>query len=391
METLAKPYQLRVCLILMVVTLVYSLIHFIAFIAPAFAAYYKINVFVFYMSDLVITFFFGYLLYKMYRGRPWARIVWSLLTIFGIFVGLSSTFDYEKYPVVVAFIGTIIAIADIIVLVLLWHPATTRWFKAMKAARLTTPESTSAETTESSENVDDNLQTATDSTMSVSESTHSGISYNKLLKVLRVIRVIYILSVIQTLINIATFYGLAVNIIGRFPMPQNNATLINVDRSVAMSLLITLLISLGYILIENLIDKKLQSYPQETIDRSYSKKAILFLSFLYTYFFFSLNNRIVVSFIIMNYINDRPRIVPIIYVVVMNLAALYFVFRYLIQKIENKKTWRNYWIAAVCSLPFMMFFVGFSENFLANYGIDIFTKPVLFIINTLKSIFGAAS
>jgi hypothetical protein len=78
-------------------------------------------------------------------------MVWTLFTIFGFFVGLSSTFDYEKYPVALAFIGSIITVVEIITLVLLWHPATTRWFKAMKIARLSISGSTSAETAESAD------------------------------------------------------------------------------------------------------------------------------------------------------------------------------------------------------------------------------------------------
>jgi hypothetical protein len=338
------------------------------------------------MLDLVITFFLGYLLYKIYRGRPWARVLWTLLFIFGFLVTLSSTFDYAKYPVVLAFIGAVITVAEIIALVLLWHPATTHWVKAMKAARLAAQQSTSAETAESTENVNNSLQTATDSTLSLSESIHCRISYNKLLKVLRVIRGIYVLSVTLICINIASFYGLVVNYIDRFSMSQNTATFANVDRSVMASLLVMFIISLAYIIIENLIDKKLQYFPQELIDRSYSRKAILFLSFLYVYSFFSLNNRILISFCYMN-VNKKPGIVPLIYLALSDSAIIYFVFKYLIKKIENKKTWKYFWIFA----PFIILFIGATENLLYRLGMTLFADPFIFIMNTLKSIFGATS
>jgi hypothetical protein len=386
MENMAKPSQLCICLVLMVVSVVYGLFDFVAFQIPFIAVRgnVKINELESYIISLIVLFPFGFLVYKIYKARAWARMVWSLLIIFGFFVSLSFTFDYEKYPVILAFIGTILAIAEIIILVLLWNPATTRWFKAMKAARLAAPEVASAETSESDDNTYDDLQTVADSTISAPETMHGVMSYNKLLKILRVIRVIYILIITHILINIAAFYQLAINSISRFPMSQNTATLINVDRAVSLALLVILLISFGYIIIEYLFDKKLQSYPQELIDQSYSKKAILFLSFLYIFFFFSLNNWIVIDFLI----SSKYRI---IYLVLMNLVVIYFVYRLLIQKIENKKTWRNFWIAAVFFLPFMTWFVGFSEFFFIRCGTSIFSKPVLFIINTLKSIFGAAS
>ena len=169
METLTKPQHLRICLILMVVTLIYELINVIVFQIPTVAAHgnIKINDFAIYAVALVFTAPFGFLVYKIHKARAWARIVWSLLIIFGFLVGLSSKFDYEKHPAILAFINTIIAVADIVVLVLLWHPSTTRWLKAMKMARFEAAIPITVETMESQDKA--------------SKNTHSGISYKSII------------------------------------------------------------------------------------------------------------------------------------------------------------------------------------------------------------------
>lgn len=380
METFPKPYQIRICLILMTVVLVHESIFLIKDM-PVIANYFKIRLSASYAFGFAWLFFNGFLLYEIYKARIWARWLWTLLFIFSSFTFYE--FDYERYPAVLAFITTLVNIAGIIAFVLLWNPASTRWFKAMKAERAGTSEATRIDETEISENTDDNKQNQPASPILSSEKSSRKMSYNKILKILRAIRVIYILAITQVLMNIATFYGVAVNNISRFPMPQNTETLIGVNRSVFVSLEIILLISLVYMFVENIFDKKLQSYPQERIDRSYSPKAIFFLSFLYIFFFFSLNYRIIFSFVCMNN-NYRLGIDPAFYLFLMNLPVPYFVFRYLIRKIEDKKTWRNYWIAAICAFPFMMFFVNFSEEYMVYFRINVLTsKPLLTVINIL--------
>ncbi len=388
MANLAKPGQLRVALILMGVELVYGIIHFIMYEASIYASSFKTNIFVSYIFILLSALFIAFFLYKIYKGRAWARLACTILSIFSFFVSLSSTFDYAKYPVALAFIGSIVAVVDIVSLVLLWHPATTRWFKAMKIARLAAPETTNIEESSSNVNADSNLQIEANSTINASESTRSVISYNKFLKILRVVRVLYVLSLILIFINITAIYGLIVYDIAKYPMFPNTAKLIGWDRSITLFIPIIWFISIIYIIVENLIDKKLEYFPKELIDRSYSNKATLFLSFLYVYFFFSLNNRILVSFFYMTpylNINNKPGIGPLIYLAISDIAIICFVFKYLIRKIDNKKLWKYFWIFA----PFIFLIIGTTEMLIVKLGMLIFADPFLFIINTLKSFSGA--
>jgi hypothetical protein len=366
MENVVKPIQMRVCLILMLVSFIIS---FIAYEVDVINAYSIINIFILKTSILVIsTLLYGFSFYKMYRGRAWTRVVLTVLFIFSLLNGLSSIliFDYAKYPVFLAFTVDIIKIADIISLVLLWHPATSRWFREMKIAHLTASGAIN-----------------TESAVNTTESTRSNISYNKILKILRTIRVLYILSVTLIMINIAAFYGLVVHLIANYPMSQNTATFTNVNIAAAASLLIIIFISLAFLIAEIIFDKKLQVYPSELIDRSYSDKTILFLSFLYVYFFFSLNNRILVSFFYMTPGTNNPGIGPIIYLLFSNIAIIYFVFRYLIKKIEDRKIWKYFWIFA----PFIFLIVAPTDTLISQLGLIIFHEPFLCIRRMLKLTF----
>ncbi|PKN11087.1 MAG: hypothetical protein CVU70_00605 [Deltaproteobacteria bacterium HGW-Deltaproteobacteria-5] len=179
MANLVKPGQLRVALILIAVELVYGIIHFIMYEASIYASSFKTNIFVSYIFILLPALFIAFFIYKIYKGRAWARVACTILSIFGFFVSLSSTFDYTKYPVALAFIGSVVVVVDIVSLVLLWHPATTRWFKAMKVARLAASETTNTEESGCNANTDSNLQIETNSTISAFESPLSVISYNK--------------------------------------------------------------------------------------------------------------------------------------------------------------------------------------------------------------------
>jgi hypothetical protein len=388
METLIKPRHLRICLILMVVTLVYEQIIFLVFQLPAIDAHYNINIngSAFYAKVLLLMVIFiiiySFLIYKIHKARAWARIVWSLLfflNFLGVF--LRATFFYD--PVTLAPLSAIMSISGIIIMVLLWHPATTHWFKAMKMARLNTSEPMAAETLEIPDNASDKLQNLSDSTI-IAEGGNidNGITSNRPLEILRIIRSIYVLVITFILMNIVAFYILAVNISGSPSTSQNAATLINADRSVSLARLVIFLISIGYVIIEYLFDKRLQSYPQDTINRNYSKKTTLFLSSLFLIFFFYLNILIVYHFIVIKSI-----IYNFTNLILLYLIVIYVVYKLLI-KSEDEKTRRNFWIIAVILSLLIIISNGFIEILFFHYGMPLFSRSVLFIINGIKSITG---
>jgi hypothetical protein len=372
----------------MVVTLVYEQIIFFVFQLPAIDAHYNINTngSAFYAKVLLLTVFFitiySFLIYKIHKARAWARIVWSLL-FFSNFLGvfLRATFFYD--PVALAPLSAIMSISGIIILVLLWHPATTHWFKAMKMARLNASEPMAAETLEIPDNASDKLQNLSDATI-ITEGGNidNGITSNRPLEILRIIRSIYVLVITFILMNIVAFYILAVNISDSPSTSQNAATLINADRSVSLARLVIFLISIGYVIIEYLFDKRLQSYPQDKINRNYSKKTTLFLSSLFLNFFFYLNILIVYHFIVIKSI-----IYNFTNLILLYLIVIYVVYKLLI-KSEDEKTRRNFWIIAVILSLLVIISNGFIEILFFHYGIPLFTRSVLFIINGIKSIGG---
>jgi len=69
----------------------------------------------------------------------------------------------------------------------------------------------------------------------------------------------------------------------------------------------------------------------------------------------------------------------------MNIFVIFIIYKSMIQKIKNKKIWRNFWIVALCALPIMMGLVYFTKVLIAPYGMAIITEPVSIIINNVVS------
>ena len=374
MENVTRPGQLRAALILIIITSIFDILNHVLFEASALATQYKVDVFVFYISAFATSLLYTFLLYKLYKGRRWTRVAWCILFVFAFLIGLSSTNDYVKTPMVLAFFTTITTIMELVSLVLLWHPETTRWFNAVKSKH----QSESA-IVDASGHLDNLPSVNSESVQQHDESMRSGFSYKRLLKIIRAIRALYVVSMTLNLINIAAFYGLISSRIDRFPMPQNLYDFANADRSVDASLVVMILISIFYVVMETVLDKKLQTLPKTTIDRSYSGKAIMFLAFLYTFFFLSLNHRIIISFFYFNPVK-KPGVWPLIYLGLSDLTIIYFVFLYLIQKIENRKHWKYFWIFALL----MIFCLGITENMVVYLGMAIFVDPVTFLFKILR-------
>lgn len=105
---------------------------------------------------------------------------------------------------------------------------------------------------------------------------------------------------------------------------------------------------------------------------------IYFLSFLYAFSFFTLNSWIACTFL-------KADGYRIIYYILMNIFVIFIIYKSMIQKIKNKKIWRNFWIVALCALPIMMGLVYFTKVLIAPYGMAIITEPVSIIINNVVS------
>ena|GEM_PF-2607004 len=331
----------------------------------------SLNLYILYLSMLAAALMFLFLLYMLLRGKAWARVLFTFLILSGLYIGLFSKFNYT--PIILAFISNIVTLADIVSLGLLWHPATTRWFKAMKGARHVDRGGKSAGSSEKNENAE------TDATVSAFQTTYSVISYKKLLKLLRFIRATYILVITQIITNIVISYNLGIlKEITKPAISQNTTGINNMDRGISLFLLVILVISLVYFFIEMIIDKKLHIYPQRYIDKSYSPKMIYFLSFLYAFSFFTLNSWIACTFL-------KADGYRIIYYILMNIFVIFIIYKSMIQKIKNKKIWRNFWIVALCALPIMMGLVYFTKVLIAPYGMAIITEPVSIIINNVVS------
>jgi len=386
MENLVKPRQLRASLVLMISAFLYQLIHFLIFDLPTTHRMFQVSNVAIYILITVFILFYGFLFYNIFKAKSWARILWTLLFLIFFIGALKSTNSYEQDTVILTYIGTVFRAVEIIAFVLLWNPVTTRWFKAMQAARLAVLEPTGTTTEKNAENDDENVLSPIDSASSSSETEkNKTISYNILLKILRAIRSLYVFSVITIFIVITAIYVVIVNDVAKRRNFPDIATSVGMDNAITNLLFIILLISLVYIIIENLVDRKLQSYPSNLVDKSYSNKTILLLSFFYTYFFFSLNNRIFIAFIYTN-VENKPGITPLILLILIDIAIICFIFKYLIRKIDNKKIWKYFWIFA----PLIFFIVGPTEMLIFTLGMRVFADPFLFIMKTLKSIFGVA-
>jgi hypothetical protein len=133
MDTLTKPRQFRLCLFLMIAMLVYTIGECVsilmAIIVRSSPGNGSVPHTVFFLSSMS---FFGFVIYKISDGRAWARIIWSLMFIIGIFIQLSSIGSDSATDLIRHVIEDLF---DVFILYLLWHPATTRWFKDMKVER----------------------------------------------------------------------------------------------------------------------------------------------------------------------------------------------------------------------------------------------------------------
>jgi hypothetical protein len=152
MEMLPKPRQLRICLILLVARLAYDIIYnsvyfLLPMIAQSGTAGQTATIYT--LAMISAWSFLGFMIYKISQGRSWPRPIWSLFLILSCFVILKDLLPGQKYPAIYVIQHVTDLVVHAVILILLWHPATTRWFREMQMARIeatkSTPIDTSAE------------------------------------------------------------------------------------------------------------------------------------------------------------------------------------------------------------------------------------------------------
>lgn len=380
MIRLPVPLQLRISLALIIVTLIYDIVHFFTLDPSNHIASLRTH---FLISYILIQAFFvltGFLVYMMYKGQAWARVLWTTMFVISLLLTLRITFDYTRYPVILAVLGTIVSVLGNMTLVLLWHPATTRWFKVMKLPYVADPEEKSTQSVNIANHTHAPVQEAPGSEIA-GANANAEINLGRLIETIRIIRSIYTLSVTFIIMNIVTFYGVVMAETLKPFMAQNRQTLFNMDMAINATLLILFFMSVGYVIIEYLFARRKQVHSLDLLTQKYSKKIALVLSFVHLFFLFSLNNLIVCFFfisktIIYNYIN----------LIFLNLIAICLVYKILIARINDAKTSRNFLVLSVMLALFMIVFSGIFERFFFHHGIDYFIEPAGFIMKILAFI-----
>jgi hypothetical protein len=74
------------------------------------------------------------LLYAVWRGKNWARIVYSLLVIFGLYPSLQEIASYIQDHTFFSLISTLQTAGQAAAMVLFFLPSSNRWIKALKNA-----------------------------------------------------------------------------------------------------------------------------------------------------------------------------------------------------------------------------------------------------------------
>ena len=381
MGNLHMPGQLRAFFFLSISVFLFQTAHFVIFDIDTIRSQSpQASQALIYSMYAIVIILYACILYKTFKAKSWARILWTLVTLFFIIATLKLPVDYKQYPVLLAFVNILLNTLDIISLVLLWHPATNRWFKEMKPVRPAKKEIPTVKTNAENDTDNSDMSAHTASAQDSPANTEKHITYKNLLKILRVVRVVYVVSITLILIMVTSFYGIIVRELSRQPATPDVTQFATVDIAVVNLSVAILFLSLLFVIAENLIDRKLQSYPAELVDRSYSNKALLIVSFLYVYCFFALNNWIISSFILMK-VNHQPGILHLIYWISIGIVIVIFVFIYLVRKINNRKMWKYYWIF----VPVIFLSVGPTEMFVIKVGRIFISKPFIFIMKFIKT------
>ncbi len=383
MGNLHMPGQLRAFFILSISIFLFQTAHFFIFDIDTIRSQApQASQALIYSLYAIVIILYALILYKIFKARSWARILWTIVTLVFIIGTFTSPVDYKQYPVLLAFAGIILNTMNIISLVLLWHPATNRWFKKMKPAHPVKQEIPAV--TANAENGDDTdnivMLAHAASPQDSPESAKKHISYRNLLKILRIVRVLYVVSITLILVKIASFYGIIVRELSRHPAAPDVAQFTTVDIAVVNLSVAILFLSLIFVIAENLSDRKLQSYPAELVDQGYNNKSLLAVSFLYFYCTLALINRIIISFILMK-VNHQPSSLLLICWISIAIVIAIFVFIFLVRKIDNRKMWKYYWIF----VPVIFLSVGPTEMLVLRVGEILISKPFIFIIKFIKT------
>jgi len=350
----AKPVQLRICLVLMVVSLVYN----VAAVVGQ-TSYYADFLDGSYVFALIIRMpqyvAMGVLIYLIYRGYSWARSAWTvmyfvLLVLFVCFFA----FNVEKTPLIILLVVYVLAIAQIIALVLLWNPKTTRWFRAAKEARKKSPGVTVDDVHEACEDsTGQDLNGVVGVLAEPVDVSRKGMAHDSLLKIIRAIRVLYVLLAVKLFVGGLSTYGAVLDILSAQGMDVDALGFAMLSRTIIPFLLAILLLSAAYSIAENIIEGKLQSYPTALRDRSFSSFGTLTAAFVYVYSLSYLSLAIVKNVLFVDQSIHLPVIVYDAFLLLLYLLTVYGTYRYLIKNID-RQTWKYYWIAALCCFPVMM-------------------------------------